>query len=113
MFANPIDTLLNRITMYRLVLYVLFGMIGAALIESAFGLIAAHPLNLAASFFVMMVACWGITTLFTLVLKIPANVESSYITGAILVLIITPPAFTLTGFGFLLLAALFAIVSKY
>ncbi len=109
-----IDRLVNSITMYRLILYYVFGLLVVALIESSMGILSFNPLDLAASVFVITVVCVAINYVFAKVYKVPANVESVYITAFILALIITPPvAFDRAGFMFLLWAGVWAMASKY
>ncbi len=109
-----IDKLVNSITMYRLILYYVFGLIVVALIESSLGVLAFKPFDLAASVFVITVVCVAVNYVFAKVYEVPANIESVYITAFILALIITPPiAFERGGFLFLMWASVLAMASKY
>lgn len=87
---NIIDNFLNKITMYRLVLYYL---IFLAIVAAIFSLIGTMPfgfidLALSASLILSVSIITNIT--FSQVFKTPANTESVYITALILLLIITP-----------------------
>lgn len=107
-----IDNLLDRITMYRLVLYVLIGLISVATLLDFLQLRSSSPLALLASTLFLIVICWATNAILARVFDVPANVESSYITALILALIIDP-AQTPATFGFLGWAAILAMSSKY
>ncbi|GHO50371.1 RnfABCDGE type electron transport complex subunit D [Ktedonospora formicarum] len=109
---KPIDAVLNHITMYRLVLYALLGMIGLATILAAFQLLPFSPLSLLASTAFLIVMCWAMNTVFARIFEVPANVESSAITALILALIVDP-AQSPAAFQFLGWAAILAMASKY
>jgi ferredoxin-NADP reductase len=88
--STMIDRLLNQITMYRLVLYYLIFLLGVALVESAIGIL---PYDVFALLFTtgFLVAVCGITSMiFARTFRVPANMESVYISALILALIITP-----------------------
>ena len=111
---NFIDGLLNRITMYRLVLYYLTALFVIALIFGAVGILPYSPIALFCSTAILIAVCWITNTLFADAFNVPANVESVYITAFILALIITPPNVTdLGGISFLVWAAILAMASKY
>src|SRR3989344_1380649 len=82
-----VDGFLNRITMYRLLLYYLIALLTAAV-------------------------AWLFNTVVARVWKLPMNSESSLLTALILSLIITPGR-TYESFLLLLSAALLAMASKY
>lgn len=109
---NPIDYFLNRITMYRLVLYYLFALIGIAAGLSAFGVLSYNPLAVLGSAVYLVAICWITNKVFSYVFEAPANIESSLITALILALIITPLN-SLHHAVFLTAAAGLAISSKY
>ena len=96
---NFIDNFLNKITMYRLVMYFLMLIILVALILSFFHILAYRPWAILASFAFLTFVCWASNEIFAWAFKVPANVESSYITAFILVLILTT-SFLLLYFGF-------------
>ena len=111
-----IDNLLNRITMYRLVLYYLIFLVVAAGALSLLGLLPFQPLGLLVSLSILVFVCWVANSIFARVFNVPANTESLYITAFILALIITPrsPGQTLAaGSLFLLWAGVWAMASKY
>jgi ferredoxin-NADP reductase/Na+-translocating ferredoxin:NAD+ oxidoreductase RnfD subunit len=109
-----IDNFLNRITMYRLVLYYLIALVAVAVVFGTFGILPYHPLDLLFSIAVLVGVSWVINKLFANAFRAQTNVESAYITALILALIITPvsPA-QFSGIAFLVWAAVWAMVSKY
>ncbi len=107
-----IDYVLDRITMYRLVLYILIGLLGLATILSYFKLFSFSPLVLVLSTLFLVLICWAMNAILARVFEVPANVESSYITALILALIIDPVQ-KAGDLQFLGWAAVLAIASKY
>jgi glycine betaine catabolism B len=107
-----LDYILDRTTMYRLVLYVLIGLIGIAAILSFFSLLAFSPLYLLISTLFLIAVCWATNTILEWIFDIPANAESTLITALILALIIDPVR-TGNDFEFLGWVAILAISSKY
>lgn len=109
-----IDNFLNKITMYRLVLWYLIVLLALATIGSFFGLLPFNPANLVFSALLALAACWLTNVLFARVFAAEPNVESVYITGLILALIITPVGPTnYVGIGFTVFASVWAMASKY
>ncbi len=109
-----IDDLLNRITMYRLVLYYLCVLVAAAAVFGAFGVLPYNPVALAFSLAVLICVSLATNELFARLFKAQPNVESAYITALILALIITPVMPTSLGhISFLIWAAGLAMASKY
>jgi ferredoxin-NADP reductase len=110
-----IDQVLNKITMYRLVLYYLIFLLLAASALGAFGILPYSPLALLFSTFILLATCLGVNYIFARVFKVQTNVESAYITALILALIIDPPqaANLFSNFWFLFWAAALAMASKY
>ncbi len=107
-----IDDALNAITMYRLVLYYLIGLIGVALVLSFLGVLPYDPFGLFFSAIFLTFVCWVTNTIFAKTFNVPTNMESAYISALILALIITP----LSGFNdlwFLGWAGVWAMASKY
>lgn len=98
--------------MYRLVLFLLIGMIGIAFILASFHLLAFSPLALLASSLFLVIMCWAMNTIFASVFKVPTNIESASITALILALIIDP-AQSPIDIQFLGWAAILAMTSKY
>ncbi|HZL08207.1 MAG TPA: RnfABCDGE type electron transport complex subunit D [Candidatus Dormibacteraeota bacterium] len=109
---NFIDSFLDRITMYRLLLYYLLVLIGAAMLMGSLGYMVYSPEAIALGTGYLLLACWITNRVFSYAFEAPANPESSLITALILALIITPPA-SMQSFVFLSAAAGLAISSKY
>lgn len=110
-----IDGVLNKITMYRLVLYYLVFLLLAASVLAAFGILPYSPLALLFSTFIILATSLGVNYIFARVFKVQTNVESAYITALILALIIDPPMASnlFSNFWFLFWAASLAMASKY
>lgn len=85
-----IDNKLNIVTMYRLTLYYLLGLVVWAGILGFVGLLPYPPLALVISVTYIGFFAWITNLIFARVFKVPANVESIYITVLILTFIITP-----------------------
>src|SRR5690348_7168893 len=85
-----VDDFLDKITMYRLVLYYLLIVIGLATLLSFFNILHYSPLSILFSTFFLVVVGWITNTIFSSVFDAPTNIESVYITTLILALIITP-----------------------
>jgi Na+-transporting NADH:ubiquinone oxidoreductase subunit NqrB len=79
---RTLDRLLDHITIYRLVLYHLIGLFGAALVLGFFKAVPHDPVALAFSMLLILAACWVTNRLFAAVFEAPANVESIYILDA-------------------------------
>ena len=109
---KSIDYILDRVTMYRLVLYVLIGLVGIATMLAYFKLLSFSPLSLLLSTVFLLVVCWAMNAVLAYVFEVPTNVESSYLTALILALIIDP-AQSPGAFVFLGWAAILAMASKY
>lgn len=107
-----IDTFINRITMYRLLLYYLLAIIAAAMVFGALGSLSYSPYAIVISTSLFVGLCYGFNYLFAWIYGAPTNWESSVITGLILSLIITPAA-SVKGIPFIIAAAGLAIASKY
>src|SRR6185437_12852174 len=109
-----IDSILNRVTMYRLVLYYLIVLIVAAMVFGFVGLLPYAPLNILFSAVIITLVCWVVNTIFAKTFSAATNVESVYITALILALIISPVAPNdVASVGFLAFASAFAMASKY
>jgi ferredoxin-NADP reductase/Na+-translocating ferredoxin:NAD+ oxidoreductase RnfD subunit len=109
---RTIDNLLNRVTMYRLVLYYLIALIGIAVVLSFTRVLAYDPYAMLFSTAFILAACSVTNLVFSRVFGVPANVESTAISALILALIISP----IRGYGdlwFLLWASVLAMASKY
>ncbi len=109
---KPIDTFIDAVTMYRLLMYYLVGLLAAAIILSLVGDLHYDPVALAISAGTLVFASWAVNRIFAAIFDVPINPESSILTGLILALII-PPTLSLFGVLFMLAAAGLAIASKY
>ena len=107
-----IDNQLNKITMYRLVLYYLIFLLGAAVLFSAAGLLAYDVFALLLSISFLLAVCWIANRIFSRTFGVPANVESVYISALILALIISPIQ-SYNDLWFMAWAAVLAMASKY
>lgn len=109
---NFVDNFLDRITMYRLILYFLIVLIAISVAYSFLGIIHFSPFVIILSTFLLILVSLVSNKIFAAIFKAPTNVESAYISALILSLIITPTQ-TLSGIIFLVTAALLATSSKY
>ncbi len=107
-----VDRWLNKVTMYRLVLYYLIALLVIALAFSIVGILPYDPFSLLLNVGFLIAASWIVNTIFARVFKVPANVESVYISALILALIIDPVQ-SPNGLWFLGWAAVWAMASKY
>ena len=107
-----IDSLLDKITMYRLVLYYLLLLLIVALVYSFLGLLPYNPLSLIFSTIFIVGICWGTNKLFAKTFHAPTNVESVYISALILALIISPIK-SVQDVIFLFWAGVLTMASKY
>jgi Na+-transporting NADH:ubiquinone oxidoreductase subunit NqrB len=109
---NYIDNLINRITMYRLLIYYLCGLLFAAMFFGAIGTLAYPPQMILLSVSITVGVCYVVNYIFAKIYEAPSNTESALITGLILALIITPMS-SLKDVTFLVAASGLAIASKY
>ena len=109
---NYIDNLINRITMYRLLIYYLCGLLLAAMFFGAIGTLAYPPQMILLSVSITVGVCYVVNYIFAKIYEAPSNTESALITGLILALIITPMS-SLKDVTFLVAASGLAIASKY
>ncbi|MDR3571668.1 MAG: FAD-binding oxidoreductase [Candidatus Pacebacteria bacterium] len=112
---KAIDNILNRITMYRLVLYELIFLLATAATLGFFGMLSYNPISIAASTAFIFFVCWATNNVFAYAFETPYNPESTWITALILALIITPPTsfFDATYIPLAFWASSIAIASKY
>ena len=73
--SNIIDRALNRITMYRLALYYVAGLLVVAFGLGFFKFAPVDPTALAFSFVVIAAVCWFANRLFAMFVRVPANTE--------------------------------------
>ena len=109
---NFIDNFLNKITMYRLVLYFLIILLGIGVILSIFGILPFSPFSIIFSTLLFVAVCFLTNTIFSKVFNAPTNVESVYITALILALIIAPGT-SINSFLFIIMAGVLSMASKY
>ena len=107
-----IDAFLDQITIYRVVLYYLIGLLGVAVIMARLGWLPFSPIDILFCSAFLVTICWTANKLLAYLCKAPTNPESSLITALILALIITP-AHTAQGLLFLAVAGVLAMASKY
>jgi len=108
---HMIDSFLNKITMYRLTLYYLIGLLVAAVILSFFHFLSFNPLDIVINSLLAVIVCWSTNLLIAKLLRAVINAESAIITGLILALII-PISFPQNA-AFFIVASAVAILSKY
>ena len=108
---RPIDNFLNGITMYRLLVYYLCGLLVAAFIISVIsGTLPYSGLAIVLSTAFITMVCLITNAIFARAFNATPNVESAYITALILALIITP----ISGNWMLMFwASVWAMASKY
>lgn len=109
---KPIDNFLNRITMYRLLLYYLIALLVVGLWFAQIGHFGFGPARLIISSGILVGACYVANLVFGRLFSTPTNSESSIISGLILALIITP-SLSAAGITFALSASVIAMASKY
>jgi len=110
-----IDNFLNKITMYKVVLYYLIILVVVAIGLSFFGLLPYSPLALLFSVLFITTVCLLTNIIFAWAFNAPTNVESAYITALILVLIINPISspHDMVFFNLAAWASVWAMASKY
>ena len=107
-----IDNFLDRITMYRLVLYELIGLLVIAILLGFLGLLPYSPGSILFSTAFILFISIVTNSIFSKVYEAPTNVESAYITALILALII-PPFRNANDLSLLFWAPVLAMSSKY
>lgn len=85
-----IDDFLNGVTMYRLMMYVLSGLVFLAIIFSFFKLLPFTPQGLIFTSICLVGVCYFTNEIWARVFAAPVNFESIFITALILSLIISP-----------------------
>ncbi len=101
-----IDKYLDKITMYRLVLYVLVAYVGLAVIFSFTGQLSPSPTELVLSLALLMVPALIVDKFCGYVFRAPTNSESWLITSLIMFLIIQPANSVPTALALMLAGAL-------
>ena len=90
----------------------LFTLAGVAVLFAAFGWIAYSPLQMIASFFILMISSHFSNMFFGKLTRAAVNLESVYITALLLFFILDPNASSLYNMGMLALAAVIAQASN-
>lgn len=107
-----IDNLLNKITMYRLVLYYVAGLWLVGFVLSFTDLLPYSPIEMLVSALFIIVVCLVVNGIFARIFGAPTNIESVYATAFFLILIIAPMKSS-NFLPFLGWAAIWAMASKY
>lgn len=110
--GSLLDSVNDRFTSYRLMLYYLLILVGWAVIGGVFHKVPYNWYWILISAGWITAVCWLAGKLLARFLDIPANKESSIITALILTLILAPGA-NANGFAVTAAAGLIAIASKY
>lgn len=85
-----IDDILNRITMYRLVVYALVGYVGLGIVLAFLGKLSPTPTEMIISLGLVLVPAYAVDKGFGRLFRTPTNSESWLITGLIIFLIVQP-----------------------
>ncbi len=107
-----INAFLNRITMYRLMLWYLLCLWVLAIVFSAVGLLPYFWIDVLVQGVYLGVICYGANQLIARLVKVKPNIESQWISALILTLIVGPLPL-LPNIGFLTLVAVLAMAGKY
>jgi len=114
MILDRIDDLLDRVTMYRLVVFYLAGILAVGFALGFVGAAPADPAELALSAVLVVAVSLATNWVFARVYRAPQNPDSALITALILVLIMGPAApRDIAGLGALVFVAVWAMASKY
>ncbi len=109
-----LDTILNRITMYRLTFLGLAGLVLLAIFLASFGVLSISASAIAYTAILLLLFCHTTNILFAKIAHTKPNAESAWITALILTLIVGPlPMGSLNTLGLLLFLAIAAMASKY
>ena len=108
-----LDAFLNNITMYRLMLNGLFVLAGVAIVFATLGWISYSPLQMIASFFILMIVSHFANMLFGKITRAAVNMESVYIIALLLFFILDTNVSSVYHVSMLALAAVIAQASKY
>ncbi len=107
-----VDSILNKFTMYKVVLYGLCFLVFVALALSLFGFIFYSPVALVSSLLILLSACFISNFILAKIFKVPANPESFVITAFILFFIMVPIS-QISEVWIYVLAGILAMASKY
>ena len=109
---QPLDQLLNRFTMYKVVLFGLFGLWLGAELMALTGLIGVSAWGIALSLSVLVIVCWATTAALAAYFKAPYNNDSYFISALILTFIL-PPIDSVDRLVWVALCGFIAMASKY
>lgn len=107
-----LNNLLNRITMYQAILWILRILIAVSVILSFFGVLDYVWWHILVDMVLFLVFCWASNQLFGKIFGVRPNYESQYITAEILTLVVGPLN-PLTGWPVIFLISFLAMASKY
>jgi ferredoxin-NADP reductase len=107
-----IDNILNRVTMYRLLLYGLAVLVFIAIGGAFADKVSFSPYGLLASVAILLITCYLTNKIFAYFYGACTTFESSTITALILFFIFSPPTNAAEA-GILVLAGTIAMASKY
>lgn len=110
--ADWLDSQLDRLTSYRLILYSLYGLLAYSVFISTQGHIGFSWYQLLASALGLVIVCRVSNIIYSLFFNIPRNNESDLITALILALILSP-ATTINSACALIAAGFVAMAGKY
>lgn len=112
LILKAIDKLIGRLTMYRLMVYYLIGLLTVALIFSFFGKFTFTPFDLALSTAIIFIASYFSNLILSKTFLSTTNSESYLITALILVLIVSPGT-SFSQITLLIITSVLAQASKY
>ncbi len=108
---DTVDNFLDKITMYKLTLYYLMAIVGAAIFLSFIGVLSYNPTDILFETIIVILVCYIANHVFAWIFNTNTNSESVFITAFILVLII-PVKFP-DNSVFFVLASMLAMGIKY
>lgn len=109
-FLKIIDYFLNKVTMYKLALYYLIGLLVVAVGLSFVGHLSYNPIDITLQALAAVIVSIIANNIFAKIFKATTNTESATITGLILALIIAPLS---SNFGYSIMASILAMATKY
>ena len=109
---TSIDNVLNRYTMYRVLLYGLAVLLVIAAVLGLSGAVSVSVGPLVITTTVLLASCYAANKAFSYALRIPANTESWLISALILACIL-PPADSVSKVLYAALAGILAMASKF
>lgn len=107
-----IDKFLDSITMYKLLIYTLFGLAFYSLALSLLGFLYYSPLALVASFFTLTIVSYFTHAVFQKIFRAPASAESTPIT-ALIIFFIVEPSLHINNLLWICIIAFASVATKY